>query len=111
MTSPPEGSRNRSVVLRGDDASSPSFCFGFFHQKTHLTICASNGTENRAFRRSFEAKMTEKSERMLALLQEVAALKDAEESGSVDATTRRNRRKEIRKEMKELAGSKKKDDK
>ena len=55
--------------------------------------------------------MTEQSERMLALLQEVAALKDAEESGSVDATTRRKRRKEIKKEMKELAASKKKDDK
>jgi len=44
--------------------------------------------------------VTEQSERMLALLQEVAALKDAEESGSVDATTRRKRRKEIKKEMK-----------
>jgi hypothetical protein len=52
--------------------------------------------------------MTEESERMLTLLQELAALKDVESSGSRgDAAQRRKRRKEIGKEMKELASRKK----
>jgi hypothetical protein len=53
--------------------------------------------------------MTEESDRTLELLQELAALKDVEESGSRhDAAVSRKRRKEIDKELKQLARSKKK---
>ena len=55
--------------------------------------------------------MSNESERMLMLLQELAALKDAGDSGSrVDIATRRRRLKEIRNEMKQLAARKKNGD-
>ena len=51
--------------------------------------------------------MSEESKRMLELLQEVAALKEAGESENrADATACRKRRKEISAEMKQLAHSK-----
>jgi hypothetical protein len=54
--------------------------------------------------------MTEESNRMLSLLQELAGLKEAEDSGTpVDAALGRKRRKEISKEMKQLAADKKDD--
>lgn len=52
--------------------------------------------------------MSEESDRMLTLLQELAVLKEVEDSGThADAAARRKRRKEIGKETKELAGRKK----
>ena len=52
--------------------------------------------------------MSEESDRMLTLLQELAGLKEVEDSGThADAAARRKRRIEIGKEMKELAGRKK----
>jgi hypothetical protein len=48
--------------------------------------------------------MSEESERMLTLLQELAALKDAKDAGTrADATERRKRRSQIAIEMKQLA--------
>jgi hypothetical protein len=53
--------------------------------------------------------MSEKSDRMLTLMQELAALKEAGDAGTrVDATLRK-RRKEISREMKQLAADKKED--
>jgi hypothetical protein len=53
--------------------------------------------------------MTEESDRTLELLQELAALKDVEDSRNpVDSVASRKRRKEIEKELKQLARSKKK---
>ena len=53
--------------------------------------------------------MTEQSDRMLMLLQELAALKELGGRGrGADAVARRKRRKEIRAEMKQLADEKKK---
>ena len=53
--------------------------------------------------------MTEESDRMLTLLQEVAAVKEAESSRSgPDAAELRKRRKEIGDEIKQLARSKRK---
>ncbi len=55
--------------------------------------------------------MSKESDRMLSLLQELAALKDARRSRkSIDATTRRKRRKEIGEEMKQLAGRRREQD-
>jgi len=52
--------------------------------------------------------MTEQSDRMLILLQELAALKELGGGRSdVDAAARRKRRKEIRAEIKQLAAEKK----
>jgi hypothetical protein len=52
--------------------------------------------------------MTEESDRMLTLLQELAALKELEDSGTrADAAAGRKRRKEIHDEIKQLAGRKK----
>jgi hypothetical protein len=53
--------------------------------------------------------MSQESERMLELLQEVAALKEAGDSeNGANATACRQRRKEISEEIKQLARSKKK---
>jgi hypothetical protein len=52
--------------------------------------------------------MSEESERMLELLQEVAGLKESDESNQADAVIHRKRRKQIGEEMKQLARSKKK---
>jgi len=53
--------------------------------------------------------MTEESERMLTLLQEVAALKEEQNSGTdADAGERRKRREEIGEEIKRLARKAKK---
>ena len=53
--------------------------------------------------------MTEESDRMLTLLQEVAAVKEAENSHSEpDAAALRKRRKEIGDEIKQLARNKRK---
>lgn len=52
--------------------------------------------------------MTQESDRMLTLLQELAALKEIEERGdSVDASEHRSRKIQIRNEMKRLASEKK----
>jgi len=51
--------------------------------------------------------MSETSDRVIFLLQELALLKEAGEQKSVDAQTRRKRRKEIRAEIKQLALEKK----
>lgn len=51
--------------------------------------------------------MSETSDRVIFLLQELALLKEAGEQESVDAQTRRKRRKEIRAEIKQLALEKK----
>jgi hypothetical protein len=52
--------------------------------------------------------MTKESDRMLTLLQELAALKEVEDSGTrADAAAGRKRRKEIHDEIKQLAGRKK----
>ena len=54
--------------------------------------------------------MSEESEQVLTLLQELAALKEAEPSGTpAEAGARRKRRKEIGEEIKKLAHRKKKD--
>ena len=55
--------------------------------------------------------MTEESDRMLDLLQELAALKTAAPRDNADATSLRKRRSEIGKEMKELAAEKEKAEK
>jgi hypothetical protein len=53
--------------------------------------------------------VSEQSDRAIALLQELAALKDVEESGGRhDAAESRKRQKEIGKELKQLARNKKK---
>lgn len=52
--------------------------------------------------------MTEQSDRMLILLQELATLKEMEERpGSADAASYRKRKQEIKKEMKQLAAESK----
>ena len=54
--------------------------------------------------------MSEESDRTLALLQELAALKDVEESGGRhDAAASLKRQQEIGKELKQLARNKKKE--
>lgn len=53
------------------------------------------------------SRMSEESEYMLSLLQELAVLKNAEGPGiDLDVASRRKRLKEIKKEMKDLAASK-----
>ncbi len=55
--------------------------------------------------------MSKESDRMLSLLQELAALKDARRSrAGIDATTWRKRRKEIGEEMKQRAGRRREQD-
>lgn len=52
--------------------------------------------------------MTEQSDRMLILLQELAALKEMEEQGgNADTASHRKRKREITKEMKQLAAERK----
>ena len=54
--------------------------------------------------RSTEKRMSEESDRMMVLLQELAALKRGE--GPQDKRAARKRRREISKEMKQLAAEK-----
>lgn len=51
--------------------------------------------------------MTEASDRMLILLQELAMLKEEERAGKSDLAATRKRRKEIKEEMKQLAAEQK----
>lgn len=51
--------------------------------------------------------MTEESQQMLLLLQELTLIKDADEKGLDGAAEHRKRRKQIKQEMKRLAAEKK----
>ncbi len=54
--------------------------------------------------------MTEESEQMLLLLQELAMLRKADKATGLDAATRRKRTKEIKQQMKQLARDKRQED-